>query len=88
MAQEKREHKINDGTVSLNQDISVTAILRYLLDEHLLDDPRVSPATESTFRGLQQLLGRDEFELFPPSVRPQKSCLIVGGMGARSFLHG
>lgn len=71
-----------------NQVKCVTADLRYLLDEHLLDGPRVSPEIEPTLQGLQQLLGRDEFELFPPSVRPQKSCLIVGGTGARSFLHG
>ncbi|CAN0445798.1 unnamed protein product, partial [Ascophyllum nodosum] len=31
---------------------------------------------------------RDEFELFPSAVRPQKWCLIMGGLGARSFLHG
>ncbi|CAM9664417.1 unnamed protein product [Ectocarpus fasciculatus] len=59
----------------------------YLLDEHLLDFPQARPELGALLEKPQDLLGTDEFQLFPPSVRPQNLCTIVGGVGARSFLH-
>ncbi|CAM9787815.1 unnamed protein product [Ectocarpus sp. 6 AP-2014] len=59
----------------------------YLLDEHLLDFPQARPELGALLEKPQDLLGTDEFQLFPPSVRPQNLCIIVGGVGARSFLH-
>lgn len=60
---------------------------RYLLEEHLLELPQARPELGASLRVPQDLLGPDEFELFPSSVRPQKLCAILGGVGARSFLH-
>ncbi|CAM9378559.1 unnamed protein product [Hapterophycus canaliculatus] len=59
----------------------------YLLEEHLLELPCARPGLCDLLAKPQDLLGADEFELFPPSVRPQNLCAIVGGVGARSFLH-
>lgn len=61
--------------------------LRYLLEEHLLERPRARPDLRALLSKPQDLLGKDEFQLFPRSVRPQNLCAIVGGVGARSFLH-
>jgi hypothetical protein len=59
----------------------------YLLSEDLLDtadDARL----RAPLRLPPALFGRhDFFDLFPPATRPKKSCVIMGGPGARSFLH-
>lgn len=60
---------------------------RYLLEEHLLELPQARPELGLSLTVPQDLLGLDEFENFPPAVRPQNLCTIVGGIGARSFLH-
>lgn len=60
---------------------------RYLLEEHLLERPQARPDLRALLSKPQDLLGTDEFELFPRSIRPQNLCAIVGGVGARSFLH-
>lgn len=60
---------------------------RYLLEEHLLDSPHVRSELGETLQAVQDMFGRDEFEDFPLGVRPQKHCAIIGGAGARSFLH-
>lgn len=60
---------------------------RYLLEEHLLERPSARPDLRALLSKPQDLLGTDEFELFPHPVRPQNLCAIVGGVGARSFLH-
>lgn len=62
-------------------------INRYLLEEHLLELPQARPDLSALLEVAQDLLGVDEFQLFPPSVRPQNLCAIIGGVGARSFLH-
>ncbi|CAM9392810.1 unnamed protein product [Scytosiphon promiscuus] len=59
----------------------------YLLEEHLLELPNARPGLGDLLAKAQGLLGDDEFELFPAPVRPQNLCAIVGGVGARSFLH-
>ncbi|CAM9791432.1 unnamed protein product, partial [Laminaria digitata] len=59
----------------------------YLLEEHLLELPQARPQLGALLATAQELLGPDEFQLFPSSVRPQNLCAIVGGVGARSFLH-
>ncbi|CAM9433649.1 unnamed protein product [Choristocarpus tenellus] len=59
----------------------------YLLDEHILDLPHARTELRTGLDLPETLLLKDEFEYFPPEVRPQKLCLIVGGEGARSFLH-
>lgn len=73
----------------INQRCTTAAVVtnRYLLEEHLLDMPQARPELEATLRTPQALLGPDEFEHFPRALRPQKHCTIVGGVGARSFLH-
>eukprot|EP00903_Cladosiphon_okamuranus_P018378 g16905.t1 len=59
----------------------------YLLDENLLERPQARRELGALLSKPQDLLGDDEFQLFPPSIRPQNLCAIVGGVGARSFLH-
>lgn len=61
--------------------------LRYMLEEHLLERAHARPDLRALLSKPQDLLGADEFELFPRAVRPQNLCAIVGGVGARSFLH-
>ncbi len=58
-----------------------------MLEEHLLGLPQARPELSALLSKAQDLLGTDEFELFPPSTRPQDLCAIIGGVGARSFLH-
>ena len=60
---------------------------RYLLEEHLLELPQARAELGALLAEPQKLLGPDEFQLFPSSARPQNLCAIVGGVGARSFLH-
>lgn len=60
---------------------------RYLLEENLLGLSQARPELGALLAKSQDLLGMDEFELFPASVRPQNLCAIIGGVGARSFLH-
>ena len=61
--------------------------IRYMLEEHLLELPQARPGLSDLLSKAQDLLGTDEFELFPPSTMPQNLCAIIGGVGARSFLH-
>ena len=80
---EKRPHRLITG-----KNISaVSRKYRYLLEEHLLELPQARPELGALLAAPQELLGTDEFQLFPSSVRPQNLCAIVGGVGARSFLH-
>lgn len=58
-----------------------------MLEEHLLALPQGRPELSALLSKAQDLLGTDEFELFPPSTRPPNMCAIIGGVGARSFLH-
>jgi len=59
----------------------------YLLSENLLENAR-DPAMKEPLVLPPSLFGAfDYFDLFPPKVRPKKHCLILGGTGARSFLH-
>ena len=55
----------------------------YLMNEDILNSPQAAPLH---FELDRELLGEDWFAHFPPSIRP-KTALIVGGAGARSFLH-
>ena len=57
----------------------------YLLTETLLD--KAKPPLRETHRLKEALFEADLFGLFPPAIRPKDRCLIVGGVGARSFLH-
>lgn len=63
----------------------------YMLSEDLLDTAGGGAAAAALRTPLTlppALFGAlDYFDLFPPSVRPKKSCVILGGPGARSFLH-
>lgn len=61
----------------------------YMLSEDLLDTaPPDKEALRSPLTLPPSLFGmHDYFDLFPKSVRPKKSCVILGGPGARSFLH-
>jgi hypothetical protein len=34
-----------------------------------------------------RLFEPDQFDLFPSSIAPRKLCVVMGGTGARSFLH-
>lgn len=57
----------------------------YLMNEDILNQP----AAESLMTALtlpKDLFGDDLLQHFPAKIRP-KSALIIGGMGARSFLH-
>ena len=55
----------------------------YFMDEKILNqDPNLS----STFTLPERLFQKNFFKLFPRKIRP-KSALIIGGKGARSFLH-
>lgn len=59
----------------------------YLLSEDLLDTAS-DAALRSPLVLPPALFGAsDWFDLFPVAVRPKKSCVILGGPGARSFLH-
>lgn len=55
----------------------------YLMNEDILNSPQAAPLH---FELNRELFGEDWFAHFPPSIRP-KTALIVGGAGARSFLH-
>lgn len=68
----------------------------YFLSENLLseDGDSAAAALASVPAALREplilppsLFGPDIFSLFPPRVRPKNHCLIMGGTGARSFLH-
>lgn len=61
----------------------------YLLSEDLLDTaPEAEAALRSPLTLPPALFGKhDYFDLFPKKVRPKKNCAILGGPGARSFLH-
>lgn len=56
----------------------------YLLSENLLGN---APELRDPFVLPPSLFGWDFFTLFPRPVRPKANCLILGGTGARSFLH-
>lgn len=59
----------------------------YLLNEKLLEDAQ-NRKIKDPFRLPPSLFGKlDYFDLFPQRIRPKKHCLILGGTGARSFLH-
>ena len=55
----------------------------YLMTEDLLQQ---TPSLKTSLKHPDWLFGKDLFEYFPAAVRPHQA-LIVGGQGARSFLH-
>lgn len=67
--------------------LSRVSYSRYLLEEDLLELPQARLELGLSLTVPQDLLGLDEFENFPSAVRPRNLCTIVGGIGARSFLH-
>ena len=56
----------------------------YLMDENILNE-NMNP-TPKQFQLNESIFGPDLFQFFPIEIRP-KSALIMGGCGARSFLH-
>lgn len=55
----------------------------YLMNEHVLE--KASDLMEK-FLPDSDYFGKNRFEHFPDKIRP-KTALIIGGLGARSFLH-
>jgi len=55
----------------------------YLMHESLLED---TPHLLESFQLPRNLFGENYFEHFPNGIRP-KAAIIIGGAGARSFLH-
>ncbi|EKX49289.1 hypothetical protein GUITHDRAFT_162130 [Guillardia theta CCMP2712] len=56
----------------------------FLFDESLLED-KESLRKRISLR--QDFFPGNLFELFPKSIRPKDSCLVIGGVGSRSTLH-
>lgn len=58
----------------------------YLMNEHILDSADLLTKTSIDRIRENRLFGTDLFTYFPDSLKP-KTAVIIGGLGARSFLH-
>ena len=59
----------------------------YLMNEDVLNDRQTSGWLLDQLVLPEAIFGQDLFAHFPEQIRP-KLALIIGGVGARSFLHG
>lgn len=59
----------------------------YLMNEDILNDRQRNGRLLDKLSLPETIFGKDLFEFFPDLIRP-KLALIIGGVGARSFLHG
>jgi len=76
------EASLADFLTSLNEE-STHEESWYMMDEQILVDDGI---LLSELKLPKHLFGFDLFSYFPKKIRP-KSALIIGGEGARSFLH-
>lgn len=58
----------------------------YFMNEDVLNSGACADLVEPVFRLPAALATEDYFQYFPPTIRP-KMALVIGGAGARSFLH-
>jgi hypothetical protein len=59
----------------------------YLMNEDLLNESEENGVLLNDLKLPRHIFGEDLFTHFPDKIRP-KLALIIGGVGARSFLHG
>ncbi|CAM9710773.1 unnamed protein product, partial [Heterosigma akashiwo] len=91
--------RAKDGYVELFEDILTSFVeglqeescheeAWYLLDELLLFGSKEGQELKDRVSHRPvQYFGENLFDLFPKSLRPKDACLIIGGVGSRSFLH-